>query len=291
MRWEWTSRSGECETETQHEDNDYERQTLHAILVAALAVIIAPPAWAQPQAATDGLKPGDVLDKTNWQKAEGLLPPEILKHYQNGEYVNPIVDWPMERVDWAPDFLAGTEKNAGQYDVDEAGTIIEKGSGKQPAYIIGFPFPIIDRADPKAGTKVLWNQYYIRWYMASIHAESQLNWVAPNGLERRGDVIADFEFYDGVPEDVRRPNPDNLNSRFLAVTVSPVDLNGTSSLSWRYRDPGRARLDLGIRARPAAGPRGQPGQPIGRISRLGHEPRRRALLRWEDRGLHLDAEG
>ena len=210
---------------------------LRAILVAALAVIIAPSAWAQPQAATDGLKPGDVLGTTNWQKAEGLLPPEILKHYQNGEYVNPIVDWPMERIDWPPDFLAGTEKNAGQFDVDDAGTIIEKGTGKQPAYIIGFPFPIIDRADPKAGTKVLWNQYYARWYIGSIHAESQLNWVAPKGLERRGDVIADFEFYDGVPEEQRRPNPDNLNARFLAVTVSPADLNGTASLSWRYRDP------------------------------------------------------
>ena len=67
---------------------------LRALLVAALAVVIVRPAWAQAQAATDGLKPGDVLDKTNWQKAEGLLPPEILKHYQNGEYANAIVDWP-----------------------------------------------------------------------------------------------------------------------------------------------------------------------------------------------------
>jgi hypothetical protein len=210
---------------------------LRAILVAGLAIVIARPAWAQAQAATEGLKPGDVLDKTNWQKAERLLPPEILKHYQNGEYVNAIVDWPSELIAWPPDFLAGTEKNAGQLDVDDAGTIIEKGSGKQPPYIIGFPFPVIDRTDPKAGTKVLWNQYYARWYIVSIHAESQLNWIAPKGLERRGDVIADVEFYDGVPESERRPNPENFNARFLAVTVAPTDLNGIASLSWRYRDP------------------------------------------------------
>jgi hypothetical protein len=40
-----------------------------------------------------------------------------------------------------------------------------------------------------------------------------------------------------VPESARHPNPDNLNARFLAVTVSPADLNGTASLSWRYHDP------------------------------------------------------
>jgi len=32
-----------------------------------------------------------------------------------------------------------------------------KGTGKQPHYILGFPFPIIDPADPKAGTKVVWS--------------------------------------------------------------------------------------------------------------------------------------
>ena len=41
-----------------------------------------------------------------------------------------------------------------------------------------------------------------------------------------------------VPESERRSNPENLNARFLAVTVSPADLNGTASLSWRYRDAG-----------------------------------------------------
>jgi Protein of unknown function (DUF1329) len=207
------------------------------LVITTSALLATRPARAEEAPAADGLKPGDVLDASNWKKAEGLLPPEILKHYQNGEYANAIIDWPAERWEWPPDFLAGTEKNAGQLDVDDAGTIVEKGSGKQPPYILGLPFPVIDRADPKAGTKVLWNHYYARWYLGSIHAESQLNWVAPKALERRGDVIADFEYYDGVPESVRRPNPENFSTRLLAVTVSPADLNGTASLSWRYRDP------------------------------------------------------
>jgi hypothetical protein len=206
------------------------------LLAAVLALVSARPLWAQNPTATDGLKPGDVLNETNWQKAEGLLPPEILKHYRSGEYANSIVDWPREKFEWPPDFAAATEKNAGRFDVDDAGTIVAKKSGKQPQYILGLPFPLIDRDDPKAGTKILWNNYYARWYVASVHAESQLNWVSPKGLERRSDVIADFENYDGVPEEYRRPNPDNFNARFLGVTVAPADLNGTASLTWRYRD-------------------------------------------------------
>lgn len=206
------------------------------LLIATAALISTRPGRAEETAATGDLKGGDVLDASNWQKAEGLLPPEVLKHYQNGEYANPIFDWPAEQWEWPPDFRASTEKNAGQFDLDDTGAIIEKGSGKQPPYILGLPFPVIDPADPKAGAKVLWNVYYARWYLVSVHAETQINWVGPNALERRGDVTADFEFYDGVPEADRRPNPENFITRILAVTVAPADLNGTASLSWRYRD-------------------------------------------------------
>src|SRR5215470_1794108 len=154
---------------------------LLVLVVATVALVFTQPLRAEDTPATGDLKPGDLLDASNWKKAEGLLPPEILKHYQNGEYANSIVDWP-EQWEWPPDFRAGSEKNAGQFDVDGAGTIIEKGGGKQPQYILGLPFPVIDRADPKAGTKILWNNYYARWYVASVHAESQLNWVSPRGL-------------------------------------------------------------------------------------------------------------
>src|SRR5438067_5485300 len=66
-------------------------------MLAMLAVLGARGAGAAGSdgaPASDGLKPGDVLDQKSAQRAEGLLPPEILKHYQHNEYVNPISDWP-----------------------------------------------------------------------------------------------------------------------------------------------------------------------------------------------------
>src|SRR5262249_41726396 len=101
------------------------------LLSAVLALLLVGRAWAE-EAASGSLHAGDVLNQTNWKKGEGLLPPEILKHYQNGDYANPIVDWPIGEFKFPPDFSAGSEKNAGQLDVDDVGTIIEKGSRKQP---------------------------------------------------------------------------------------------------------------------------------------------------------------
>ncbi len=230
---------------------------LRAILSTVFAVGIAAPLRAADTAApdtaapapdaaaapvVDDLKPGEVLNQTNWQKAQGLLPPEILKHYQTGEYANPIADWPSSKFDWPPDFREGSEKNQ-QLDLNDVGTIIEVGTGKQPAYVIGFPFPIIDPADKKAGAKILWNFFYRTWYFGTLHAESQLNWVGAKTLERRSDVLVDFQYFDGVPQAERPANPENLSARFLTVTVSPADLNGTAALSWRSRDPSKRDLN------------------------------------------------
>ena len=58
----------------------------------------APPADQEmlaKQAKESGLKPGDVLGKDNWETAKDLLPPEILRHYKSGEYVNKIAAWPV----------------------------------------------------------------------------------------------------------------------------------------------------------------------------------------------------
>src|SRR5437870_7960078 len=204
-------------------------------LLVASGVLADAPGGA---ASSDGLKPGDVLDQRNWQRAKGLLPPEILKHYEKNEYVNPISDWPANVYNWPEDFLAGSKQNAGRYTTGKLGEILESASGKQPAYIIGFPFPDIDPADPSAAVKAVWNFFYRTYYFGNLRAESQLNMMNPGALERRLDVDVSFMYYDGVPEEERiRSNPQNFLYQQLVIVKSPVDLQGTGSLSWRYRDP------------------------------------------------------
>jgi Protein of unknown function (DUF1329) len=186
------------------------------------------------------LKTGDVLDKDTAAQAEGLLPPEILRHYKEGEYVNKIVEWPASQFTWAPDFQAGSKANAGRFATSPDGTIIDKATQKQPEYLIGFPFPDIDAKAADAAAQILWNHFYRTWYFGNTLAESQINWMSPKGMERRADVHVSFGYYDGIPEDERpASNAENFLYRNLSLVVGPADLNGTAALTWRYRDPSK----------------------------------------------------
>jgi hypothetical protein len=183
-------------------------------------------------------KTGEMIDKDNWQKAEGLLPPEILRHYKDGEYANKFIDWPAAKTTVPPDFKAASDANEGKFTTSPEGTIIDKATGKQPPYVMGYPFPTIDEKDPAAAAKILWNTFYRSWYYGNILADSQVNWVSPTALERRADVQAAFGYYDGIPKDeLPAANPQNFLYRQLALVTGPADLNGTAALTWRYRDP------------------------------------------------------
>ncbi len=207
-------------------------------IIAGLSIVLCSGAGAARAADEAGgaLKPGMTLDQSNWQLAKDLLPEEILDHYKTGGYSNPIVDYPLGMYQWPPDFKASTEKNAGQYKISDQGSVVLNSTGEQPPYILGYPFPIIDANDPQAGSKILWNFFYQVWYYGNLHAQSQVNWVNPKGMERRSDQDVNFMYYDGIAERDRPPNPENFVTQQLVVAMSPADLQGTAALDWRYRD-------------------------------------------------------
>jgi hypothetical protein len=182
---------------------------------------------------------GVMLGPSNWQIAEGLLPDEILEHYRNGEYMNRIVD--IERpgylsLDFPPDFRNATLANRGRYELSEENSILDRETGEQPKHIFGLPFPDIDPSDPRAGVKIVWNYCYANWYNGDEYFLSELVMLNRSGVERRIRIEIRTRMYDGAPEALGRRNPDNLLAQRLARVVHPVDLAGTTSLTWRFRD-------------------------------------------------------
>lgn len=206
---------------------------------AALSVAIALGAFVASGRAEE-LQPGMTLGPETAALAKDLLPSDILRHYEKGEYVNPVADWPVEKYTWPTDFHEGSKRNEGKYDLTPEGGVIEKATGKQPDYVLGFPFPTITPDDPNAATKAMWNFKYRTWYFGNLKAESQINMLDAKRLARRLDVTASFYYFDGVPE-AERPaeNAGNFMEKFLTVVNSPADVNGTAALTWRYRDPGK----------------------------------------------------
>ena len=188
----------------------------------------------------DDLKPGDVLSQGNWQLAKDLLPPEILAHFQRGEYAIPIVAWELGKQKWPPAFDSGTQRNAGRLKLDAKGSVVDKATGRRPPYIYGFPFPNVAADDPEAGLKILWNYFFGWWNNGNLRNNVEINWVSPNGVERKATQDVYYLYYQGQPREFIPPeNPDDLLLQFLATTVEPADLNGTAALNWRYRDPDR----------------------------------------------------
>ena len=202
---------------------------LFTTVCALLAIAVA------ASASANGIQPGMVLDQTTWQLATDLLPPEILAHYKNGEYRNTVGEWKDGAVRWSEEFSRSTEANAGRFDVSPKGEIIEKSTGKRPAFIYGFPFPDIDSADPGAAVKVLWNYYYGYWGNGNRRNISTLTWLGQKKVDRGAIMDVYFRQYDGQPSTFRpKENPDGLLQQMLATAVGPADLHGTTALTWRY---------------------------------------------------------
>jgi hypothetical protein len=63
-------------------------------------------------------------------------------------------------------------------------------------------------------------------------------WVGPKAKQREAVLESHLLFQEGVPP-ARAPkeNALNLAQQTRAVVTSPADLNGTTSLAWRFRDP------------------------------------------------------
>jgi hypothetical protein len=209
---------------------------LLAVALAQNGAIAASAENGGKEEVAPGLHVGDVLDEKNAQLAKDLLPAEILGHYERGEYRNRIVTYPLGQAHWEKAFLEATEKNAGQLAIDENGTIVYSATKKQPDYLYGIPFPAIDPADPQAAVKIVWNQFLAYWYGGSSYNVTLVAMLQPKGMDREIHARGWFEFYDGQSEKYRRENPLNLQSQFLGVSTFPADLQGTSSLTWRFRD-------------------------------------------------------
>ncbi len=185
-----------------------------------------------------GLKVGDTLDASNADAAKELLPPEIWEHYKKGEYHNPIDSWPTGIIHRDKSFEAASKANVGKYEIDaDTGTIVENASHKQPEYVYGMPFPEVAPDDPQGGVKAIWNQYHNWWNGGSYHFVAGLVWVGPRGVERQAVQDVWWQYYDNQNPKYRVPNPQDFAWQSVTNAVSPTDLNGTASLTWRYKDP------------------------------------------------------
>ena len=187
-----------------------------------------------------GLAVGDVLDGSNAARAVGLLPPEILRHYENGDYRNAIASWPDGILHRSATFDAASAANVGRYALDpDSGTIVDAATRAPARDIYGLPFAQIAAGDRDGGLKALWNQFHSYWNGGSHHINFTIVWVRPQGLDRQATMESFFQFYENQEPGYRIANPQQYTAQSRTAVDTPADLQGTVSLSYRYLDPQR----------------------------------------------------
>ena len=188
-------------------------------------------------AATADVVPGDVIDKTNWQKIDGMVPDSVLNWVKNGEWILNI-----GKLEYNPmDYMMAMEKpmldaNRGRYKLNADGDIVDAKTGNAPGFIVGIPFPDIDFNDPQASALYMVNREYM---MASglgwIRLVWGVHWVNRNGLQRTTEALYFDQPMDGYPGAKNVPNPDGVKKYTLFKFTDPYDISGTAQQTWRYK--------------------------------------------------------
>ena len=104
---------------------------------------------------------GEIIDKTNWEKVEGMVPESVLNWIKKGDYTLKVDELEYDPEAYMTNYdREHFEPNKGKYEFDDEGVIMEVQNGKPADFIEGIPFPVVDVDDPKAGAKIATNHYY-----------------------------------------------------------------------------------------------------------------------------------
>ena len=199
-----------------------------------------------PFAALSDVSVGTVIDATNWEKAQGLVPDSILAWVKKGDWVIRVGDLNFDSREYYADFaLEAFEKNKGKYDVDPAGDIILADTGGPPESIIGLPFPEIDPNDPKAAVKIMHNTHYMQYIVGDVRADYHLIWIGRAGFEREVACRWNQAAMDGWPGALARKNPLRIEKYATLLVLKPFDIAGTAVMLWRYLDANKLDSTFG----------------------------------------------
>lgn len=209
------------------------RERLFVLLLACACSLAA-----RADAAPEGPSPARVIDKSNWEEIRGLVPEPVLDWVKTGAFLLRLDELRYEPVDYFPAFAKqALGDNAGKFDLDEDGGIIRVETGERPEHLVGIPFPAIDRTDPKAAVKIMYNTIYMQYLPGNLRFPFHAIFVGRSGFEREiGGTWRQMPM-DGYPGSAELRNPDRIEKYSMLVVTAPFDLAGTAIMLWRYLSP------------------------------------------------------
>src|SRR5262249_13874372 len=172
-----------------------------------------------------------VLDANNWQEGKDLLPDPVLKRLKDGQYWFKVVpvDPAKFKDNYSKKFWDATAANEGKYELDQKTCgIKDKATGKIPDFIVGLPFPKIDKNDPQGACRTAQTFAFAGSQGGGGGAPFTLNGVDTNGEFRRVKAFIHAMGYQGRLDGKIESNPENLAGQALAGAIEPQDVEGVS---------------------------------------------------------------
>lgn len=186
---------------------------------------------------------GTKITLQNWQQYRQFLVPELQWVLEKKAPWPPVPsDW---EVDIGPDaqvrtptaYKEATEKYSLQVRLVKTST----GGYALENYVAGVPFPKIDPADPQAGIKILYNNYY-KYYPWCAWASQHFTGVDRFGNKTTGRSQAVYQRIKHVADagmPIDRGIGDNFDFTEWAQALLPEQSKYNTQLSIFYDDPSR----------------------------------------------------
>lgn len=204
---------------------------------------IAGPDWKEKQAqrfAEIPVKPGDVIDKSNWEKAKDLLPEHFANTVKTGDWILNIAEFKYDH-DFDTDYYNLSAQNAGKYTLGPKKEILDVKTGTFPMFISGMPFPNIDMVSDADGPAKFMHNSNLNLFMEGSYKSTQLppagslQFIGRKGLERFTSFTQEVNYYWNRPGG-EIPNPREYKFTSFLVSRYPFDLKGTATLYVRHLD-------------------------------------------------------
>jgi hypothetical protein len=185
----------------------------------------------------EGVAPGMVIDAHSSARAAHLLPAEVLRLIQAGDFTITV----QETTDLPPrdSYIAATVERSLGVSLDSGYAIHQ--------YTGGRPFPVLDPADPRAGEKAAWNFRY-RDVPDTLEMRVTMDGVTNTGVVDRASVgrirVRTGMDRVGAEANDQQWARQGVRTKASFEAFAPADIEGTMRITTYYDDQQQAAVDV-----------------------------------------------
>jgi hypothetical protein len=183
------------------------------------------------------VEPGDLIDKSNYEKIEGLVPDYVVDWVKTGDLQMKIGKLNFDAKEFfSQEVKDNRQANLGRYKINEHNGIVDTKTGEMARGIKGLPFPEPDPTDPTFPLQLMWNYMFTENFLQGTIKE-KLHWIVIGRGGAEKTLVLD-QYYGQLD-----PTKSEEDWAQLTIFRAPFSMSGTGTLAIYPLDP----LKNGIR--------------------------------------------